>query len=312
MIAWDKSIGSLPTLMDWIWAAVISAIILGVYDLLKKRSVTGNAVLPVLFWAQVSAALVWLPLLLVGRYLPGTLPAMLEVSPLGWLDHLRLFAKSALVGASWIFAYFALKHLPVSVASPIRATGPIWTLGGAILLLAERPSAGQWLGIGVTLIGFMLLSLASRREGIVFHRDRWVFYMIAATLLGAASGLYDRYLLGVLGYRAATVQAWFSMYLVVFFAPFAYGWWRSWWPRGQFTWRWTIPLIGLSLLVADFVYFWALEQPDALISVVSSLRRGGAVVAFLGGLFFFREVNGWRKLPGVLGIFLGVVLLILL
>src|SRR5690606_32291001 len=140
------------------------ALFLGVYDLFKKQAVTANAVLPVLFWAQVAAAAVWAPLVVLAWASPGALPTLLEVAPLGVVDHLRLFAKSVLVGASWIFAYFALKHLPISLASPIRATSPLWTLAGAVILLVERPSPGQWLGISVTIGGFLLLSLAGRRE----------------------------------------------------------------------------------------------------------------------------------------------------
>lgn len=284
--------------------------LLGIYDLFKKQAVADNAVLPVLFWAHLSAATVWVLLLMVGRHSSVMLPALLEVTPLGMEDHVLLFAKSTLVGASWIFAYFALKHLPISLASPIRASSPLWTLAGALLLLGERPSLGQWLGIGITIMGLFVLSLAGRHEGIQFHRDRWVLCMLMATLLGAASSLYDKYLLNTIGYTAATVQAWFSIYLVVFFAPFAFGWWRSWWPRGRFHWRWSIPLIGWTLLAADFVYFWALEQPDVMISVLSAIRRGGAVVAFAGGLLFFHERNGWRKLPGLVAILCGVLLLI--
>lgn len=296
--------------MGWIWAGVASAIILGLYDLLKKHAVTGNAVLPVLFWGQIAAAAVWLPLIAISRLGPETLPSFLQVAPLTLIDHLRLLAKSVLVGTSWVFAYFALKNLPVSLVAPIRATSPVWTLFGAILLYGERPSAGQWLGIIVTIMGFLLLSLAGKHEGVRFHRDQWVLCVIAATLLGAASSLYDKYLLNSLGYDAATVQAWFSVYLVIYFTPLAYGWWRSWWPRGIFRWRWSIPVIGWALLAADFLYFRALEDPEAMISVLACVRRGSAVVSFAGGLLLFRELNGWRKLPALLSILMGVILLV--
>ena len=63
--------------------------------------------------------------------------------------------------------------------------------------------------------------------------------------------------------------------------------------------------------MADYVYFSALTQPDALVSVVMSLRRGNTLVAFAGGLIFFHEVNGWKKLPAVIGILIGILLTIL-
>ncbi len=48
--------------------------------------------------------------------------------------------------------------------------------------------------------------------------------MIVATLLGAVSALYDKYLLHTCGMKSATVQAWFAVYLVALMAPIC-GWW---------------------------------------------------------------------------------------
>ncbi|MFW6354456.1 MAG: EamA family transporter, partial [Verrucomicrobiota bacterium] len=234
--------------MTWIVLSLVSALVLGLYDLAKKHAVADNAVLPVLFFSNLASALVWLGLMAAEPFLP----AAAQVQPLGGFEHLQLFAKAALVGSSWICAYFALKHLPVSIVGPIRATGPAWTIVGAVLLFAERPSGQQWFGMALTLVSFVGLSFAGRKEGIRFHRDGWVGLVIVATLLGAASGLYDKFLLGSGRFSPATVQAWFSIYLTVFFAPLAYGWKRQWWPRSPFRWRWSIPGIGLLLLVADF------------------------------------------------------------
>lgn len=298
--------------MDWIGLGLVSALLLGLYDLGKKHAVGGNAVLPVLFWAQVTAALVWLPMVYLSHGHPDWVPLeALRVDGLDLLGHLRLFLKSAMVGTSWIFAYFALKHLPVSLVAPIRATSPVWTLLGAYLLLGERFSGLQVLGIAVTLGGFYLLSVAGKRDGMAFHRNRWVLFVMAATLIGAVCSLYDKYLLNTLGYRTPTVQAWFAIYLVVFFFPFFLGWKLRFWPRGEFYWRWSVPFVGVSLLLADFVYFRALEIENVLIGVMACLRRGSALVSFGGGLWLFKERNGLSRLPALLTILLGISVLVL-
>ena len=144
-----------------------------------------------------------------------------------------------------------------------------------------------------------------------FHRDKWVWSLLAGTLLGAASSLYDKYLLGRAHFSVPTVQCWFSIYLVVLFTPFAIGWQRRWWKRNVFHWRWTIPAIALSLLVADYVYFWALRQPGSLVSVVMSLRRGNTLVAFAGGLLLFGERSHWQKILAVLGILAGIAITVM-
>jgi drug/metabolite transporter (DMT)-like permease len=297
--------------MHWITASLFSAFFLGCYELCTKHAVRDNAVLPVLFFANVCSAAVWGGLLAAAAAAPATLPATLQVAALGPRQHAQLLLKSAIVAASWVCTYFAIKHLPLSLASPVRATGPMWTLFGAMLVLGERPTWLEGLGVVITLTSFVGLSLAGRREGIHFHRNQWFGFLLAGTLLGALSGLYDKFLLGRAGFTAATVQCWFSFYLALLFLPLAVGWKLRWWPRHLFHWRWSIPFISLALLVADFIYFDALRNPAALVSLVSSLRRGSVLVAFTGGLLLYKEKNGLAKLPAVIGVLLGIVLTIL-
>jgi drug/metabolite transporter (DMT)-like permease len=297
--------------MTWIEASLVSALFLGVYDLCIKHAIRDNAVLPVLFLSTLTGAIVWTALLLVHAIHPGLLPATLITDPLTPVQHFQLLLKSAIVTASWIFTYFGLKHLPLSLASPIRATSPLWTLAGALLILGERLTGMQLLGVVTTLASFVGLSLAGRLEGVHFHRNKWVWFLIAGTVLGGASSLYDKYLLGRLHFSVPTVQAWFSIYLVVLFTPFAIGWQQRWWERNEFRWRWTIPTIALALLAADYIYFSALRHPDALVAVVMSLRRGNTLVAFAGGLLLFGERGNWQKFLAVLGILAGIVLTVI-
>ena len=297
--------------MTWIEASLLSALFLGVYDLCIKHAIRDNAVLPVLFFSSLTGAAVWTALLLVQAARPGLLPPTLVTDALTPLQHLQLLLKSGIVAASWIFTYFGLKHLPLSLASPIRATSPLWTLAGALLILGERPDGLQLLGVITTLAAFFGLSLAGRREVVHFHRDKWVWFLVAGTVLGGTSSLYDKYLLARAHFTVPTVQCWFSIYLVPLFAPFALGWQRRWWKRNVFHWRWTIPAIALSLLVADYIYFWALRQPGSLVSVVMSLRRGNTLVAFAGGLLLFGERSNWQKILAVLGILLGIALTVM-
>jgi len=297
--------------MNWVAAILLSAFFLGLYDLCTKHAVRANAVTPVLFFSTLTGASVWAVLLFVQFFHPGILPPSLVTDPLTAKQHLQLLLKSGIVAASWIGTYYALKHLPLSLGAPIRAMSPLFTLFGAILILGERPNWLETAGILITLGSFVGLSFTGAREGVHFHRNKWVCFLVTGALLGATSSLYDKYLLGTLHFSVPTVQCWFSIYLLVFFAPFALGWKLRLWPRNEFTWRWSIPCIALALLVADYLYFSALQHPDALVAVVMSLRRASTLVAFAGGLYFFREVNGWKKLPAVIGILIGVVLTLL-
>lgn len=294
--------------MHWIVASLVSALFLGCYDLCGKHAVRENAVLPVLFFANLCSAIVWLLCLGLQTLHPSAVPTNLIVAPLTWLQHGQLLLKSTIVASSWVCSYFAVKHLPVSLAAPIRSTGPVLTLLGALLVLAERPSWLEMLGVVITLASFVGLSVVGRREGIHFHRDKWVGWLLVGTLLGAVSGLYDRFLFGRAGFAAGTVQAWFSIYLALLFLPLAIGWKLRWWPRKKFHWRWSIVGVSAFLLVADYIYFDALRDPEALVSLVASLRRGSTLVGFAGGIWLFRESHWRQKLPAVLGVLAGIIL----
>jgi transporter family protein len=300
--------------MHWALLSLTSAFFLGIYDICQKHALRQNPVVPVLCLSTATCASIWTALLLLQRAAPGLLPASLVVPSLGWLAHVELLFKSAIVAASWLCTYLAVKHLPISLAAPIRATSPLWTLGSALIFLGERPSLLQLVGISTTLLSFVGLSVVGRLEGVHFHRDRWVGYMVLGTLFGAASGLYDKLLLGKLKLGPSTVQAWFSINLLALFAPLALFWWRGQARAAspeRFVFRFTIPLLALCLLCADFAYFTALRDPAGLISLVASIRRGSTLIAFAAGVLIFKEANGQKKLPPVLGILVGIVLTLL-
>lgn len=298
--------------MIWLYLGICSGLFLGIYDLLKKQSVRENAVLPVLLFANLTSAMVWIPLVVLSYTKPELLPhPQLLVAKLSAKEHLFLFLKACLVGSSWLFGYFGVKHLPISIAGSIRSTSPVFTIIGAIWIYQEAPNLQQWSGILITLVFFVALSFVGKREGIHFKNNRWVWLIIVATFLSACSGLYDKFLLGAYGFAPATVQAWFSIYLLVFMLIPGLGWYRGWWRHSTFQWRWSIPAIGLSLLVADFFYFKALTNPDSMVSVLSCLRRGAVLVTFFAGTFLFKEKQFLRKLPCVLGILAGILLIAL-
>lgn len=294
----------------WVILALMSAVFLGIYEVFKKLSVHKNAVIPVLFLSTLTSSLIFLPITVGSGIYPEFFKGLqLFVPEITLQQHWLIFLKSLLVVASWILAFYAVKNLPITIVAPIRATGPIWTLLGAIVIFSEHLNAYQWIGVIITLLFFYLLSTTGKSEGIHFSSNKWVFFIIAGTFLGAASGLYDKFLMRRIDRMA--VQAWFSFYQVAILLPIlAVNRWRL--PKGErtpFHWRWSIPLIGVFLVVADFLYFNALSYQNSLISIISSLRRGGVVISFVVGAVVFHEKNIRMKALFLAGILIGIVLI---
>lgn len=295
----------------WALFGLASALFLGIYDIFKKQSLNENAVMPVLFFSTVASSIIFIPILILSRTAPETVSSIgIYVPSLSRFEHLQVLLKSAIVVSSWVLSFFALKHLPITIVTPIRATGPLWTLIGAIIIFHERLNSFQWAGILLTLFFFYLFSTAGKLEGIHFKKNKWVFFIIGATILGAISGLYDKYILTRIDRIA--VQCWFSFYQVLILLPFVLLNEKIRKRKNiRFEWRWTIPFIGVFLVIADYLYFYALSNEDALISVISALRRGSVLVTFLVGGLLFREKNLKKKGLYLLGILCGIVLITL-
>lgn len=294
----------------WILLALASAATLGVYDVAKKASADRNAVLATLFACSMWGGVVVLPWLVVARFAPDWAGSHgLAIGVLGWKGHLFVLAKAGIVTLSWTLSFLALQKLPLTIASPIRATAPLYTLVGAIVLFGESPTSRQWSGIALVLAGHFAFSVLGKAEGIRFSTSPRVWALLAGTVVGSVSALWDKNLLQREGLDPAAMQVWFTLYNVALQG----GLWLLF-GRGEtgfgFRWRWTMPATGLLLLLADAFYFRALAEPDALVAIVSSMRRGNVVVGFVIGGLAFRERNRRRKAFALLLLLGGLALLV--
>ena len=293
----------------WLSLAFASAALLGLYDAAKKKALTGNAVLPVLLLNTFFCSLFFLPAILSAECGFGWFDGTVLESSCGTLRaHGLVVLKSAIVLTSWIFGYFGMKHLPLTIVGPINATRPVLVLLGALLIFGERLNASQWAGVLLALVSLFLLGRSSRREGVDFAHNRWILCIVAAALTGAASGLYDKYIMTRLD--PVFVQSWYNLYQFLMMAVVVG---ILWWPRRghttPFRWSWAIPFISIFLSAADFAYLYALRDPDAMISVVSMIRRGSVVVSFLCGAALFHERNLRSKAVDLAFILVGMFFL---
>lgn len=295
----------------WLLLAFCSAALLGFYDVFKKKSLNNNAVLPVLGLNTLFSSLIFLPLILISAYAPSVLNGSIFYVPeAGWEVHKFIILKSFIVLSSWIFGYFGMKHLPLTIVGPINATRPVMTLVGAMLIFGERLNMYQWIGVLLAIVSFFMLSRSGKKEGIDFKHDKWIWFMVLAAVLGAASGLYDKYLMG--RFNNMVVQAWYNIYQLFIMGGVLM---MLWLPKRKtttpFRWDWCIILISIFLSAADFVYFYALGMDGSMISIVSMVRRGSVIVSFLFGAMVFREKNLKSKAVDLILVLIGMFFLYL-
>lgn len=296
----------------WLLLAFCSAALLGFYDVFKKKSLSKNAVLPVLALNTLFSSIIFIPFILLSHFAPQMLQDSIFYVPDsgGWEVHKFILLKSFIVLSSWAFGYFGMKHLPLTIVGPINATRPVMTLVGAMLIFGERLNLYQWIGVFMAVISFFMLSRSGKKEGIDFKHDRWIWFVVLAAVLGAVSGLYDKYLMG--RFNNTQVQAWYNIYqLFMMGGVLMFLWWPKRKTSTPFRWDWCIILISVFLSAADFVYFYALSMEDSMISIVSMVRRGSVVVSFLFGAMMFHEKNLRSKAIDLLLVLIGMFFLYL-
>ena len=283
----------------WLILAFVSATFLGLYDTSKKASLKDNAVLPVLFLNTVFSTLIFSPFLVdyIGDFgwFSGT---FLDTAPFSsdtpsqtiFQTHLLVILKAFIVLSSWIFGYFGLKHLPLTIVGPINATRPVLVLVGAMLIFGERLNLYQWIGVVLAICSVFLMSRAGKKENIDFKRNKWVWCVGLATLMGVISGLYDKFIMRSL--NPMFLHSSFNFYQMIIMTVICG---LLWYPKRHqstpFQLRWTILLISLFICVGDFAYYTSLNDPDSMISVVSLVRRSSVIISFLCAVIFFKERN---------------------
>lgn len=292
----------------WLALAFLSAALLGLYDVSKKQALKHNAVIPVLFLNTLFSSLIFAPFIILSATTSVLDGMMLYVPIYGWEVHKFILLKSFIVLASWLFGYFGMKHLPITIVGPINATRPVMVLLGALLIFGEKLNVYQWVGVLLAIVSFMLLSRSGKKEGIDFRHNRWILFVVLASVFGAVSALYDKYLMQ--RFDSMMVQSWFTVYQCLIMGTVLM---VLWYPKRQqvtpFRWSWAIPFISVFLCVADFAYFTSLAQAGSLISVVSMVRRGSVIVSFLCGALLFREKNLRSKALDLLLVLLGMFFL---
>ncbi|MEP0478660.1 MAG: EamA family transporter [Nonlabens sp.] len=296
----------------WMYLGLLAALFLGLHNLCKKHAVRGNEVFPVLLGTITAGFLFIVPFYIGSIFYPdATRELGFYIENIPWTTHGFIVIKSMIMAASWILAYQALKHLPLTIVTPIRSAGPFFTFKGAIVIYKEAPNNWQWLGFFMIILSVIMYSQIGKKEGIHFKSNKWIFAIIGATFLGASSGLYDKFLIQGLLLNPQTLQFWFCFYtILILLVILSITWFPYASKRKAFKFRWTIPAVGVLLQTADYFYFKALQDPEALIMLLSAIKRSQIIIAVVLGGILFKEKNKRKKLIPLAGIMIGVFLIL--
>ena len=298
--------------MQWVLLSLISAFLLGFYDIFKKRTVADNAIIPVLFYSTMVSGLIFLPFILTSRFHPEWYASpfwrQFFVEPLTARQHLLVFGKTAMILVSWMFSYSAMKNLPITVVGPVNQLRPAISLVLLFIVFHEHLTWTQWTGVVLAIVSFYLMNRSGKLEGIRFKSNKWVYMLLGSAVLVALSGVYDKFLLSGENISPSTIQAWYTIYDFLMMAVLFFVVWRPNRQKQPFEWRWGIVWMAVFVTIADVIYLSGLKQEAAVIVLIPLILYGvRLLVSFTYGAIFFKEKNIRSKIVPLLMVIAALV-----
>ena len=300
----------------WVVLSLISAVLLGFYDIFKKQTVVNNAIIPVLFYSTLVSGLMFLPFVLLSQFKPyifeGDFMQKLFIEPLTARQHLLIMGKTALILCSWMFSYSAMKHLPITVVGPVNQLRPAISVILLFLIFQEKLTWLHWTGVVLAIVSFYLMNRSGKLEGIHFKSNKWVYMLLGSAILVALSGVYDKFLLSKESISPSTIQAWYTIYDFLMMALMFFIIWLPKRKEQPFEWRWGIVAMAVFVTVADVIYLTGLAQEAAVVVLIPLILYGvRLVVSFIYGIFGFKEQNIKSKIIPLLMVLAALVCLCL-
>ncbi|WP_246473007.1 DMT family transporter [Pelagibacterium limicola] len=190
--------------------------------------------------------------------------------------------------------FSALAALPLALVNAIGFMRPLVVTILAVILLAERVGAMQWVGVALGFAGVLIIIAPGEIPfdwGLAAAFGS-VFFGSMATIQTRA--LKDENTTVMMVFYTVGLSILTAVPAILFWNPVAVGDWPL--------------LIGIGLLaqIAQFCFLKAYQSTPA--SILAPLGYLSIVFASLTGYFVFSEVPGTAIIPGIVVIFIGLQL----
>lgn len=278
---------------SWLYMVIISGILLGFWDLTKKKALKSISVLNVLSLYSLFCFI----------FISFEFKNAIQVTP--YLIFV-IFIKCIIVFFSWGLSFTAIKHLPISVIAPFDTLNPLFSIILGIIILNERLGIVQAVGIAIMLISYYFISRVGSKEVVNILKNKYFYFMIFSALLNAVSATIDKIALKKI--NSGQMQFWFSFFMtVLYLAALLFNYLKD---KENFKLKFNfyIPLMSLLLLVSDRIYFNAVNIPSSQISIIMPVRKISIFVSVIIGGLIFKEKNIREKFWYICILVTGIIL----
>lgn len=281
--------------MIWILLVLFYGIAKGFRDVIKKKALTKNTVMEVLFVYTFIAFVFCIP----------TAGDCLDIPKIYFL---LIPIKSFVIFIAWILSFNALDNMPISVYGVVDLSRIIFSTLVGVFVLSETISLTGGIGLVLVLFGLSLLkiypTLKSKKIEDEHVKSKYVIIALISCIFNAISGCLDKIYMKDLS--SSQLQFWYMLFLTIFYGLYFVfrkvkidkSVWRNGW----------IYCMAILFFIADKALFVACKYPESKVTIMTLLKQSACIVSILAGKYIFKEKNIGYKIICAVIIIIGIII----
>lgn len=289
--------------MSWVLYSLISAVFASASAIVEKKTLFREHALEFSAALALTNAIITLPMLF-----------FVGVSTFAPVSFLLLALNSIAASVAFLLVTKGLRHMEVSVASPLLVLGPGATAILAFIFLGEELTRFQASGIIFMIVGAYILQthkFGGLLEPIrIFWNSKYVHYILGAVVIYAFAGVLDRLLLSRYGIDPRAYLSVAHIIIAISFLcmlkifhgdlrevhkAFRDGGWM---------------IVGVAILTTGYRFADTLAIQIAPVGLVGSVKKLSALFTTIIGGELFHEENILRKAFACVVMLVGVAMIV--
>lgn len=311
----------------WILLVLIYGTLKGIRDIAKKKALTKNGVVEVLFIYTL------ISFLLVTPEIPRSFGVPAK-------EMLWIAFKSFIIFIAFLCSFYAIDKMPISLYGVLDLSRVLFSTLLGIIVLREQPTISTAVGFVFVCGGLLLLrykppfirKLSVKRASdsvmksvnaedgptavTVIKKDServatlFIVLAFVSTFLNAISGTMDKILMSTGNVTSGQLQFWYTFYMLVYYSIYVLLTktkihWKTIWKNGY------IWIISVLFVIADRCLFIANSDPASRVTIMTLLKQSCCIVTIIGGRVVFKEKDIAYRMFCAIVVIAGIVVSVL-
>jgi len=286
--------------MEWYLFATLAALLTAAFTIIEKKTLLKEHAME---FSTVLAIFNFLIALVLLPYINFDLP----IKTLGLMYLASIFGSIA-----FLFVAKAVRHMDVSIVSPLMTFSPAIVVVLAFFILGEKVTSLQLFGILLLIIGSYVLEAENHRTKKIFtktFKSNYFYYIFLALILYSFCSIFDKFILRTVSPLTyiPIVQFFIAINFIILICIFHNGFEGI--KHGvKSAGKW---IFLVAILVTSYRLAYAQAVSMTYVSLVIPIKRMSAFFATAVGGRIFHEKNLTQRILACVIMLIGASLVIL-